>query len=198
MSRALDIDVARALPAIARLMQPTPQGPGADGEALGGQVVRQQRHRPACGLVAAAARIAGQGGGQPPRREGVVKARTPAARPVDQGRGLMLSLVLHQPSVDAGAIDPAAAGRLGDGMPLGRQQALRQAACDPPRRAPSRESDHVVACSPGNTRSPRVASLMATYLERTYSSACTGLPASSCVERMNILLRLFFEILDER
>ena len=36
---------------------------------------------------------------------------------------------------------------------------------DPPRRATSRESDHVVACSPGNTRSSRVASLMATYLE---------------------------------
>jgi hypothetical protein len=128
MRRARDIDVARALPAIARLVQPTPQGPGADREALGGQVVRQQRHRPACGLVAAAARVAGQGGGQPPRREGVVKARTPAARPVDQGRGLMLSLVLHQPSVDAGAVDPAAAGRLGDGMPLGHQQQRFEAA----------------------------------------------------------------------
>jgi hypothetical protein len=38
------------------------------------------------------------------------------------------SLVLHQPSVDAGAVDPAAAGRLGDGMPLGHQQQRFEAA----------------------------------------------------------------------
>src|SRR4051812_44785486 len=39
MSRPRDIDVARALPARAGLVKPTPQGARADGEALGGQVV---------------------------------------------------------------------------------------------------------------------------------------------------------------
>src|SRR3712207_2697111 len=75
MNGALDIDIAWSLPAIARLVQPTPQGPRADGDALRGQVVRQQRHRPARGLVAAAARVAGQGRRQPPPREGVMKDR---------------------------------------------------------------------------------------------------------------------------
>src|SRR5215218_2654473 len=128
MSRALDIDVARPLPAITRLVQPAPQGPRADRDALRSQGVRQERHRPARGLVAAAARIAGQGGRQPPWCERAMEARTPAARPVEERGGLMLSLVLHQPSVDAGAVDPAAAGRLGDGMPLGHQQQRLEAA----------------------------------------------------------------------
>src|SRR5215207_8462201 len=117
MSRALDIDVAGPLPAITRLVQPPSQRPRTDGDTLRSQVVRQQRHRPARGLVAAAARIACQGGRQPPWCEWAMEARTPAARPVEERGGLMLSLVLHQPSVDAGAVDPAAAGRLGDGMP---------------------------------------------------------------------------------
>src|SRR3954465_13602059 len=111
MSRALDIDVAGPLPAIARLVQPTPQGAGADREALRGQVVRQQRHRPARGLVAAAARVAGQGCRQPLWWERGMEARTPAAWPVDQGRGLMLGPVLDEPAVHAGAVDAAAAGR---------------------------------------------------------------------------------------
>jgi hypothetical protein len=122
MSGALGIDIAGPLPAIARLVQPTPQCPRADRDALRGQVVRQQRHRPACGLVAAAARVARQGRRQPPRRQRAMKARTPAARPVAERRGLMLCPVLGQPPVDAGAVDPAAAGRLGHGMPLGYQQ----------------------------------------------------------------------------
>ena len=49
-------------------------------------------------------------------------ARTPTARPVDQRRGLVLDPVLGQPPVHAGAVDPAAAGRLGHGMSLGHQQ----------------------------------------------------------------------------
>ena len=57
-----------------------------------------------------------------------MEARTPTARPVDQGRGLMLGPVLGQPAVDAGAVDPAAAGRLGHGMPLGHQQQGLEAA----------------------------------------------------------------------
>jgi hypothetical protein len=77
------------------------------------------------------------------------------------------------------------------------------AACDPPRRAPSRESDHVVACSQGNTRSSRVARLMVTYLgavSYTVQSSVKGpchLPTSSegkaCVRsphQRNLQLRL--------
>ena len=45
--------------------------------------------------------------------------------------GLMLSLVLHQPSVDAGAVDPAAAGRLRHRMPLSHQQQRFEAAVHP-------------------------------------------------------------------
>src|ERR671932_248257 len=45
MNRPLAIDITRALPAIARLVQPAPQRPGADRDALCGQVVRQQWHR---------------------------------------------------------------------------------------------------------------------------------------------------------
>src|SRR5918993_111840 len=39
-----------------------------------------------------------------------METRAPAARPVAEGAGLMPGSVLRQPSVDAGAIDPAAAG----------------------------------------------------------------------------------------
>jgi len=109
-------------------VQPTPQRLRADREAFRGQVVRQQRHRPARGLVAAAARVARQGRRQPLRREPRLTAGTSAARPVDQGRGLMLGPVLHQPAMHTGAVDPAAAGRFGDGMPLGHQQQRLEAA----------------------------------------------------------------------
>src|SRR5215216_5734410 len=57
-----------------------------------------------------------------------METRAPAARPVTEGAGLMPGSVLDQPSVDAGAIDPAAAGRLGYGMPLGHQQQRLEAA----------------------------------------------------------------------
>jgi hypothetical protein len=128
MSGALDIDVARALPAIACLVQPAPQGPRADREALRGQIVRQQRHRPACGLVAAAARVTRQGRRQPQRRERQVTTGAPAARPVAERGGVVFGPVLRQPPVHAGAVDPAAAGRLGHGMPLGHQQQRLEAA----------------------------------------------------------------------
>ncbi len=51
-----------------------------------------------------------------------MKARAPAARPVAERRSLMLGPVLRQPPMHAGAVDAAAAGRLGDGMALGHQQ----------------------------------------------------------------------------
>src|SRR5918993_2348601 len=57
-----------------------------------------------------------------------METRAPAARPVAEGAGLMPGSVLDQPSVDAGAIDPAAAGRLGHRMPLGHQQQRLEAA----------------------------------------------------------------------
>src|ERR687886_412976 len=61
MSRTLSIDVAWSLPAIPRLVQPAPQGARAERDAVvRGQVVRQQRHRPACSLVAAVARVTRQ------------------------------------------------------------------------------------------------------------------------------------------
>ena len=57
-----------------------------------------------------------------------MEARTPAARPVDQCRGLVLGPVLGQPAVDAGAVNAAAAGRLRHGMALGHQQQRFEAA----------------------------------------------------------------------
>src|SRR3712207_4822381 len=60
-----------------------------------------------------------------------METRTPAARPVDERGGLMLSPVLSQPPVDAGAVDAAAAGRLGYGMPLGHQQQRLEPAIHP-------------------------------------------------------------------
>jgi hypothetical protein len=40
----------------------------------------------------------------------------------------MFGLVLDKPAVHAGAVDPAAAGRLGHGMPFGHQQQRLEAA----------------------------------------------------------------------
>ena len=57
-----------------------------------------------------------------------METRAPAARPVAEGAGLMPGSVLRQSAVDAGAIDPAAAGRLGHRMPLGHQQQRLEAA----------------------------------------------------------------------
>jgi hypothetical protein len=57
-----------------------------------------------------------------------MEARTPAARPVEERGGLVLGPVLDEPTVHTGAVDPAAAGRLGDGIPLGHQQQCLEAA----------------------------------------------------------------------
>ena len=93
--------------------------------------MRQQRHRPARGLVAAAAGVAARAAAS---RCGVslglhgADARCAAGQ--ERG-GLMLGPVLDEPAVHAGAVDPAAAGRLGDGMPLGHQQQRLEAAIHP-------------------------------------------------------------------
>src|ERR671913_1496864 len=57
-----------------------------------------------------------------------MQARTPAARPIKEGGGLVLGPVLDKPAVHTGAVGPAAAGRLGYGMPLGHQQQRLEAA----------------------------------------------------------------------
>jgi hypothetical protein len=66
---------AGPLPAKARFVQPAPQRPGADRDAFRGQVVRQ--HRPARGLIAAAAWIARQSCNQAPRSERRVALSVP-------------------------------------------------------------------------------------------------------------------------
>jgi len=91
------------------LVQPPLQGPRADRDALRGEVVRQGRR-------------------QPLRGEGVMETRAPAARPVAEHAGPMLGSVLDQPSVHAGAVDAAAAGRLRYGIPSGHQQQGLEAA----------------------------------------------------------------------
>ena len=60
-----------------------------------------------------------------------METRTPAARPVDERGGLMLSPVLSQPPVHAGAVDAAAAGRLSHRMALSDQQQRLEAAVHP-------------------------------------------------------------------
>src|SRR5215212_7803728 len=123
MPRSPGIDIARPLPAIVRLMEPAPQRPGADGNALTrGQVVRQQRYRRARGLVATTARVTGQRRRQPPRREPATLPRPTTSRPICERGRLPPCAILPQPAVHAGAVDMAAAGSLGHGLPLGDQQ----------------------------------------------------------------------------
>ena len=93
----------------------------------------------------------------------------------------MLGPVLYEPAVHTGAVDAAAAGRLGDGMPLGHQQQRLEAAIHPGLAGASKRGGQPLAirlveprlgrvimvlhAPSGNTRSSRVASLMATYLD---------------------------------
>ncbi len=57
-----------------------------------------------------------------------METRATAAWLVAERGGLMLGPILDEPPVHAGAVDAAAAGRLGDGMALGHQQQGLEAA----------------------------------------------------------------------
>ena len=121
--RPAGIDIAWPLPAMIRLMEPAPQRPIADGNALlRVQVVRQQRHRPARGLVAATARVTCQHRSQPPRREPTALPRPATPRPIHECGRIPPCAILPQPAVHTGAVDMAAAGSLGHRLPLGNQQ----------------------------------------------------------------------------
>src|SRR3954468_19213688 len=120
MRRPAGIDIAWPLPAMIRLMEPAPQRPTADGNALlRVQVVRQQRHRPARGLVAATARVTCQHRSQPPRREPTALPRTATPRPIHECVRIPPCAILPQPAVHTGAVDMAAAGSLGHRLTLG-------------------------------------------------------------------------------
>src|SRR5918911_414713 len=130
MSRTLSIDVAWSLPAIPRLVQPA-QGARAERDAVvRGQVVRQQRHRPACSLVAAVAGVTRQPRGKAARCEPALPPRSAAARPVGECAGITPGEVARQPAAHAGAIDAAEACGLGQAAPLGHPPQRLEPAID--------------------------------------------------------------------
>ena len=85
-----------------------------------------------------------------------METRAPAARPVAERGDLMLGPILDEPPVHAGAVDAAAAGRLGHGMPLGHQQQRLEPAIHTGLTGASKRCGKPLAIRPAEPRLGRV------------------------------------------